>query len=271
LKIRQLLALLALSATIPALAQGPTDASLHDFEPDGEYEFQIDGKAVPGAEVARANHLPAYLIVSKSLPAPVLVLPRENVAKTVPAAALVRRADGLIDVAAGAQITPIGPLTIAGDGASFSQGGKTLSLRAKAPLTGLHTAADVETFNVAFRRRADRYVPNADAVKMLREVKRHVVVHVVFGSWCPHCQAKLPFLLRAERELHGTPIQIEYYGLPRPPAAWTDPEAVRLGVSSLPTAIVSIDGQEVGRIPSSSWDAPENMLARILTASTAAR
>jgi len=269
LKIRRLFALLALFATLPARAQGPTDAALHDFEPDGEYEFQVDGKAVPGAEVARANHLPAYLIISKSLAAPVLLLPRESVAKSVPADALVRRADGLIDVAAGAKITPIGPLTIAGDGATFQQSGKTLGLRAKTPLTGLHTAADVETFNLAFRRRADRYVPNAEAVKTLRAFKRKVVVRVVFGSWCPHCQAKLPFLIRAERELNGTPIAIEYYGLPRPPAAWTDPEAVRLGVSSLPTAIVSVDGQEVGRIPSSSWDAPENMLARILTATTA--
>ena len=74
MKIRRLLALLALFATLPARAQGPTDASLHDFEPDGEYEFQVDGKAVPGAEIARANHLPAYLIISKSLAAPVLLL-----------------------------------------------------------------------------------------------------------------------------------------------------------------------------------------------------
>jgi len=269
LKINRQFALLALLVAIPAQAQGPTDASLHDFEPDGEYEFQIDGKAVPGAEVARANHLPAYLIISKSLAAPVLLLPRESVAKAVPADALVRRADGVIDVAAGAKITSVGPLTIAGDGASFQQGGKTLSLRAKAPLTGLHTAADIETFNPAFRRRAERYVPNADAIKALRANKRKVIVRVVFGSWCPHCQAKLPNLIRAERELNGTPIAIEYYGLPRPPAAWTDAEAVRLGVSSLPTAIVSVDGQEVGRIPSSSWDSPESMLARIVTATTA--
>src|SRR5204862_1125188 len=140
-------------------------------------------------------------IIAKSLATPILLVPRESLAKEVPADAVIRRADGMIDLAAGAKVTPIGPLTVEGDGASFKQDGKTLSLRAKAPLLGLHTGQDIENYNLTFRRRADRYVPNADAIKALRENKRKIVVHVVFGSWCPHCQAKIPLLLSVERAL----------------------------------------------------------------------
>ncbi len=256
--------LLTLLATLPIHAQGPTDPTLHDFEADGEYDLFVDGQRVPDAEIARAGHLPAYLIQSKSLAVPVLLRPREAVAQAVPAAAVVRRADGMIDLAAGAKITTIGPLAVESDSASFKQDGKTWSLRPKAPLLGLRSAADIESYNPTFRRRADRYTPNADAVKALRAVKRRVVVHVVFGSWCPHCQAKIPLLLRTERELKGSSIAVEYFGLPRPPEAWSSPEAQRLQVNSVPMAVVSIDGVEAGRILSSAWDAPEVLLARIV-------
>ena len=267
MKINRLLAplLLTLLTTLPLRAQGPTDPALHDFEPDGEYDLLVNGQPVPDAQIARAGHLPAYLLVSKSLASPVLLLPRESVARAVGAEAVVRRADGMIDIAAGAKLTTLGPLTVQGESASFTLDGKTWGLRPKPALVGLHSAADLESYNVTFRRRADRYTPNAEALKALRDNKRKVLVHVVFGSWCPHCQAKIPLLLRTERELKGSQITIEYYGLPRPPEAWTDPEARRLAVNSVPMAVVSIDGREAGRILSAAWDTPEVILSRIVT------
>jgi thiol-disulfide isomerase/thioredoxin len=237
---------------------------LHDFEPNGEYLLYVDGQAVPGAEILRADRLPAFLLISKALSAPVILLPRDGTAAAVAAAQLTRRPDGAIDVQAGTVPTPLGKLTIEGDSAGFGEQGHQVSLRVKPALVGVHPGADLESYNPAFRRRADLDKPNADALAALRAVRQPTTVRIVFGSWCPHCQQKVPNILRVERELKGSQIAFEYYGLPRPPEAWQDPEVKRLGINTVPTATVSIGGSEIGRILSVAWDAPEVILAKLL-------
>lgn len=258
-----LLAVLALVA--PVAGQGPTaDPTLKDFEPNGEYDLLVDGRKVPDAEILRAGRVPAYLIVSQAMSGPVLLLPRENAARSVPLDKLLRRSNGMVDLESGAPATTLGALTIDGDTAVFPVDGKKASLVAKPPLVGLHSAVDVERYNLSFGRRATLYTPDAAAVKTLRAAKRRYTVHVVFGSWCPHCQQKVPAMIRLERELAGSSIAVEYFGLPKPPEAWSDSESRRLGITSVPAAVVLADGREVGRILSAAWDRPEDVLAKIV-------
>ena len=107
--------------------------------------------------------------------------------------------------------------------------------------------------------------PNAQMLAALRKQAQPVRVRVVFGSWCPHCKEMLPHLLRIEDEVKGSKIQFEYFGLPRPPAAWQDPEAQRLQVRGVPTAVIyNSKGQEIGRLVDNDWLSPEAALNRVL-------
>jgi thiol-disulfide isomerase/thioredoxin len=255
----------AFAAASTALAQAPAaDPVLRDFEPNGEYVLSVDGHAVADAEILRSDRAPAFLVISKQLANPVLLQPRAGSASSVPAAALERRADGMIDVRAGTVPTPLGKLTIQGDSAGWDAAGHAASLGVKPPLVGLHAGIDLEKYNPLFGRRANLYTPKAEAVATLRGARRPVTVRIVFGSWCPHCQQKVPYVLRLERELKGSPVTFEYYGLPRPPDAWKDAEVLRLGINTVPVAVVSVAGREVGRVLSAAWDAPEVVLARIV-------
>jgi thiol-disulfide isomerase/thioredoxin len=88
---------------------------------------------------------------------------------------------------------------------------------------------------------------------------------VFFGSWCGVCKSVLPNGLRVARDLAGSHIAFEFYGLDHPPAGWQDTEVQRLKVEGLPTAIVYRDGREVGRFSGAgAFAAPENELIAAL-------
>jgi thiol-disulfide isomerase/thioredoxin len=255
--------LLALGA-LGASAQGPVSTTFHDFEPNGEYELVVDGKAVPDAEIFRAGQLPAFLLVAKGLPAPALILPRENRVAEIAPAKFVRRADGVIDFAADAAPTVLAPFTLTGDTASWSAHGHQYAMRPRPALTGPRKGSEIEAYNVTFKLRASKYVPDPKAMDVLRHETRKVRVRTVFGSWCPHCQQELPHLLSVEKQLAGSAITFEYYGIDNTPEAWKDPEVQKLKVTQLPTGVVYVDGVESGRLLSSVWEHPEITLATIL-------
>jgi hypothetical protein len=79
----------------------------------------------------------------------------------------------------------------------------------------------------------------------------------VFGSWCSVCKQYLPRGLAVADALAGAPMQFEYFGLPLEDP-WSTPEVKRLGVTSLPTAIVYRGDEEIGRFAGAEqWNRPE--------------
>jgi hypothetical protein len=68
--------------------------------------------------------------------------------------------------------------------------------------------------------------------------------------------------MKVATELEGSHINVEFYGLPR---GWGEhPVAGPLEIKVVPTAIVYIDDQEVGRITGNKWQSPEQTLIEIL-------
>jgi len=186
--------------------------------------------------------------------------------ETVPLAKVARQDDGSVGLLADAEISPLGKYKPAGASVAFTYDGKHVSLDPKPPLTGLHTAAELLAHDPAYARNAAEYRPGPTAIATLRAATVPVTVRVLFGSWCPYCKLHVPNMLRVEEELAGSNVTIEYFGLPSPPAAWKDPEAVRLDVRSTPTAIVFIGGKAVGRLIGDDWRTPEVELARLVAA-----
>jgi len=259
------LALASLAASSASRAQGvPSDSVLRGFEPSGEYALLVDGIPVPKAEIFQNDKLPAILVLTSALPAPVLLTPRAGTAETVNIMKVAKQKDGTVDLLADAVLSPLGRFERAGDNIKFVCGGRKVSLNPKPPLTGLRQGADLKAHNPEYVRSASIYRPNSDAIAALKKEPKPVTVRVYFGSWCPHCRQHVPLILRVEDELKGSLVKFEYFGLPRPPEAWQVPEVQRLKVGGVPTGIIYIGGKEIGRITGDGWNAPEVLLNKIV-------
>ncbi|HKI05210.1 MAG TPA: thioredoxin family protein [Thermoanaerobaculia bacterium] len=256
------LALLALPAV--TRSQGvPSDNVLRGFMPSGEYVLFVNGKPV-GAEVYQNDKIPAILVMSSTLPSPVLLTPRAGTAETVHIMKVAKQPNGSVDLLADAVLAPIGQFKMAGENVGFTYEGRKVSLNPKPPLVGLRKGAELKQHNPQYMRTASTYTPNVAAIASLKKIPKPVRVRVFFGSWCPHCREHVPFILKVEDQLQGSPVKFEYVGLQRPPDAWKDPEVKRLKVNGVPTGIVYRDGKEIGRILGESWSAPELQLNKIV-------
>jgi thiol-disulfide isomerase/thioredoxin len=257
------LALLALPSA--SRAQGvPSDSLLQDFQPIGEYVLIVNGKPA-GAEIYQNEKIPAILVMSSSLPSPVLLTPRAGRVETVHIMKIAKQKDGSVDLLADAVLAQIGQFQMTGENVAFTYEGRKVSLNPKPPLIGLHKGTELKQHNPMYARTANTYAPNGAAIASLKKSpKQPVTVRVYFGSWCPHCRQHVPLILKVEDQLQGSPVKFEYFGLKRPPEGWQDPEIKRLKVNGVPTGIVYQGGKEIGRITGESWNAPEIQLNKIV-------
>jgi thiol-disulfide isomerase/thioredoxin len=264
------LAVALLALPVVTSAQSP-DGSIPGFAPNGEYGLVVNGKPV-AAEDYQNDSVPAFLIVApSSLPSPVLLTPRAGTVQKVHVMKVAKQKDGTVNLLSGAVLGNIGSFQMAGESVSFTYEGRKVSLSPKPPVVGLRNAADLKAKIPEYLRGANAYKPNPAAVASLKKTARPATVHIVFGSWCPHCRQHVPMMLKVEDMVRNPNVKFEYFGLPRPPQAWQDPEVKRLGIKGVPTGIVYINGKEVGRIEGQAWNAPEVQLNKLLNGQGAAK
>lgn len=270
LAVLAFLAVLAARGVAPLPAQGPpADALFKGFEPWGEFRLAVDGREAPKARLYFAQRAQALLVRSAEFPSPVLVDLAGRSVATVDLMKVAERADGTVDLLADAVLEPAGALTGGAQGARFTVAGKRAELTANPFLLGRHDGFELLDHDAHYRWLAGRFQPDARALDQLRQETRPVRVLTFFGSWCPHCRDHVPFVLRTEKELERSKIAFEYYGLPQT-GMTAEPEAAKWGIRGVPTAIVFVDGKELGRIPNEGWTHPETALATLLVAGSAA-
>jgi thiol-disulfide isomerase/thioredoxin len=252
----------AVPAALPARAQAvPSDAVMRGFQRTGDYVLLVNGQEDKGAEIYQNDKIPAYLILPTALPSPVLLTPRAGSVETVNLMKVAKQKDGTVDLLADAVLAPQGKFQILGEKVAFTSEGKAASLSPNPPLLGLKKNAELKAHNPVYARTAQSYTPNPAAIAALKEEAQPVTVRVFFGSWCPHCRQHVPLLLKVEDQLGASKIHFEYYGLPRD---FKDPEAKRMKITGVPTAVVYVNGRETGRMQTNDWAAPEVSLSRVL-------
>jgi thiol-disulfide isomerase/thioredoxin len=256
-----LLVAAAVCAALPARGQAiPSDSVLRGFQRTGEFLLLVNGKADAKAEVYVNRNIPAYLILPTAM-SPILITPGAGKVETVQMLKVARKPDGTVDLLADAVTQSQGKFQLVGERVDFNSEGKKVSLSPKPPLLGLKKAADLKTHSPEYAVSAKAYTPNAQSVAALKKQAQPVRVLVFFGSWCPHCKEVVPHLLRVEDEIKGAKIQFDYRGIARD---FKDPEVQRLSIKEVPTAIVYVNGREIGRITRNDWTAPEAALVRLL-------
>jgi thiol-disulfide isomerase/thioredoxin len=238
------------------------DAPLRDFKRISDVYLEVDGKQAP-AELYRSETAGAILVISPALSSPVML--RASVLMTVDPSAIEKRPGGVADVKSGAVLKPLGQFEVTNDSARFTAGGRQAALLPTPPLLGLRQADEVKSYNPDYVESARKYFPNAEILNALKREQRTVRVEVFYGSWCSHCAMLVPTALRVEQELQGSRIRFEYFGVSR--RYGQDPEAKSNGIRTIPTALVYVEGREVGRITGDdSWKSPESALSDILAA-----
>jgi hypothetical protein len=229
-----------------------------EFEQIGDYELLVGQDPERGARFYRSPQ--AVLVVSNQLPSPVLLSVKSGEAQAVPVMRLAPKPGGDVDLLRGDALAALGRYEVRDDGIYFNHGDIAAVLRLKPDLVGERVLSELLEYSVDYRRGADNYQPDPEILANLRKVGPEFHVRIVFGSWCHVCSAVLPRGLKVQEALGDTQIRFEYFGLPGQ-GAGEQPEVKRLGVSSLPTAIVYRGDREIGRYAGAEeWTQPEARL-----------
>lgn len=114
-----------------------------------------------------------------------------------------------------------------------------------------------------YRADFDNYQPNEEAVAVLRSYAHDVDLVVFLGTWCPDCAREVPRFLKSIYAADNPHLHVKLLALDR---TKRDPGGVAelFGVDYVPTFVVMVDGQELGRIVETPWLSVEQDIALLL-------
>ncbi len=251
---------LLLLAAATLYAQG--NAGLNGFQRTGDYLLELDGQTADDAKVYRSQAAQAMLIVASELPSPVLIRPRLRSVEKVNLLKLDERPDGSIDLLPNPTYAAEPAFRVEGLDVVFTVEGRDVRLKPKPPLVGFQPPEEIFAHSPEYEQRAGFYQPTGAAVDWLRAQGRDVRVQIFFGTWCPACGQIVPSIIKIADETRGSKVQFAFYGLEREFSG--DSEAKRLGIKSVPTGVVWVNGKEVGRLSGNDWRRPETALQKLL-------
>jgi thiol-disulfide isomerase/thioredoxin len=93
----------------------------------------------------------------------------------------------------------------------------------------------------------DGYSPRLDIISRLQEVPEVVRVEVFLGTWCPDCRQHVSAYLKIMDMVRNPMIRTTFTGVPRDRTA-RGPYIEGKNIERIPTFIVFLRDQEVGRI-----------------------
>jgi len=242
-------------------AELPGDKPIDDLELTRDYVLEIDGKDVEGAEIYHSRYEVAYLVVSPELPSALLFSPRGRSVQSVDGEKLAKAAGLAAKLGAGAAARYLGQYEERRGVMSIKlEDGRTVVLGPRPPLLGRQSSESVEERHPRYGEKARAYRPKKAALSTMAIPQGEVRVRVYFASWSPICERLVPKVVRVEQELRGR-VRFEYYGLPKPLS--DDPVAARDSILSVPTVVVYVDDEEIGRLSGRTLDKPEAAFSRL--------
>jgi hypothetical protein len=126
----------------------------------------------------------------------------------------------------------------------FMSGGVFAETEMLGPLTKGQILSGVPDWEAV----AAAYQPNAEAIARLKADNRPILIEVYLGTWCPDSKANVSAFFKILDMTDNPYIQTAYVGLPRDKAVRVKYIPEGKNIVKLPTFILSIDGQEKGRI-----------------------
>jgi len=256
--------LFSLAAMPGARAQSaelPGGKPIDDLELTRDYVLKVDGVDVDGAEIYHSRYEVAYLVVSPELPSALLFSPRGRSVQSVDGEKLAKAAGPTAKLGGAAAARYLGEYEEHRGVMTFKlDDGRTVALEPRPPLLGRQSNESLEERHPRYGEKARAYRPRKAAMSTMAIPRGEVRVRVYFASWSPICERLVPKVLRVEQELRGR-VRFEYYGLPNPLS--DDPVVARDSILSVPTVVVYVDDEEIGRLSGRALDEPEAAFSRL--------
>jgi thiol-disulfide isomerase/thioredoxin len=244
--MRRLLVTLALACAtaVPAMARPIPPTQVVPLVPASTWKVEIDGTEVRSAEVYGGENL-GLLLLGCSMKEALLIAPADRTVRYIPKENIVKDDMGNVSLK-GTPSDPICVYQVSGAKILFNAEGRKVTLSPKPPLVGKQTLESIIQHNPDYETRINGYQPDADSVAFLKKYSRKTDILVYFGSWCPHCEAWVPRLVKALQSAGNDSLGTRFFGLPR--NFGMDPDARSWGIQGVPTIIVLQNGREVGRL-----------------------
>lgn len=254
-----------------ALAQpqpaGTQVERLQRFDPDFRYIIKVDGEVSPSTKVYISEKPFVYMIQDPSFSQAALLVVQGLAVESIDKGSLESQDDGRMRVASSYTTNRTGSVRPDQTGVDFEFEGHKIRMElkpAKPDLLGFTNSKGLRNYDVRYAEAPKLYDPDDSLMAKLKGAGKKARITVYFGTWCPHCQRHVPFILRVEEELNDPNIEFAYYGIPQGAAFSEDAEAKAKNIKRVPTAVITVDGQEVGRISEKDWSKPEQKLAKLL-------
>ena len=114
-----------------------------------------------------------------------------------------------------------------------------------------------------YREGMKQYTPDSVAMETLKGFKKPVEIDAYFATWCPHCKAYMPKLLRVLQEAHNQNFKVTLVGVPKNFGAEKGPWEGK-NIQTIPAILVRYEGKDVTRLGTQEGAVPEVELAGIL-------
>lgn len=141
--------------------------------------------------------------------------------------------------------------------------GAAISIGPRPALIGKTSVQDLLNHAPYYERLMRGYEPNPEFVSLLAKFNIPVEIVVGFGTWCSHCKAMVPQLIKTLRVAQNANLNTTYYSVNESltlPAAFLE----NYSISMVPTVIVRYQGKELGRIEGEVKHSVETDLAALL-------
>ena len=129
---------------------------------------------------------------------------------------------------------------------------------------------NLRAMSEAWRAGQDAYSPELADVRAIAALPRPAVLEVYFGSWCSDRRREIPRLLAILEAAGPLPLKTRFYGIDR-----TKKEPARtvakIGLERVPTFVLRVKGEEIGRIVERPQTTLEHDLALIVGRMPASR
>ena len=239
-------AVLAISPVLPFPGDGSSVTSPSgpaSLTPTSTYRVEVDGAEIRTAELFLGD--PGLLLLGCSLRFPVLVCPTDQTVRYIPQENVIRDGEGNVTIK-GTPTDPISSYQTTAGQIMFQAEGRKVKLSPKPALTGPQTLEKIIAHNPDYETRIKYYAPNQAAVDYLSKYSRKTEIQIYFGSWCSHCEAWVPRLVKSLQSANNPALQTQFQALPKNFIG--DATAKSKGVTGVPTIILVQDGREIGRL-----------------------
>lgn len=121
----------------------------------------------------------------------------------------------------------------------------------------------MRTMSETWRAGQDAYSPDSADLRAIAALPRPAVLEVYFGSWCSDSRREIPRLLAILEAAGPLPLKVRFYGIDRTkqePARMV----ARIGLERVPTFVLRVEGEEIGRIVELPQTTLEHDLALIV-------